>query len=373
MKTYFVTGATGVVGSALVPLLLEDPDTSTWLLLRADSEAHLRERLEGLLSFWDFDPADTALRARIHAVRGDASLPRFGLPADDFEALSGRCTHIVHCAGQVRMNLPMEDARRAAVDSARNIVQLAQSCQERGNLKKVEFVSTVGVGGRNPGPLPEEWITNEREFHNTYEASKAEAESYIAEQINNGLPVTVHRPSMVVGDSRSGKVMHFQVFYHLCEFLTGRRTLGVSPGLGESRLDTIPVDCVARAIAWSSNEQATSGRILHLCSGPEHAIKLMELQRVVRKVYRDTGEKLPPRLSVPQGLFRAIIPLITWFVPRRTKRALKTLPIFLDYLGEDLAFLNTKTHPLLKTADIEIPDVQSYLDTVLRYYLTHRK
>ena len=41
--------------------------------------------------------------------------------------------------------------------------------------------------------------------------------------------VTLHRPSMVVGHAETGKVIHFQVFYHLCEFLSGRHTRGLIP------------------------------------------------------------------------------------------------------------------------------------------------
>ena len=73
--------------------------------------------------------------------------------------------------------------------------------------------------------------------------------------------------------------MHFQVFYHLCEFLSGVRTFGIMPTLGQTRLDTVPVDWVADVIAWSSSQAGTAGEILHLCSGPARAIGLVDLQQ----------------------------------------------------------------------------------------------
>ena len=55
----------------------------------------------------------------------------------------------------------------------------------------------------------------------------------------------------VVGDTINGRIIHFQVFYHLCEFLSGRRTLGLAPGFGGARLDIVPADYVAQVIALS--------------------------------------------------------------------------------------------------------------------------
>ena len=123
-----------------------------------------------------------------------------------------------------------------------------------------------------PGALPERWITESREYHNTYEQAKAEAEVLVARGVAEGLPITVHRPSMVVGDSRTGDVMRFQIFYHLVEFLSGRRTFGFFPAFGATRLDIVPVDYVANAVVWSSGRQDTVGRILHLCAGPEESL-----------------------------------------------------------------------------------------------------
>jgi thioester reductase-like protein len=373
MRTYFVTGATGVVGSAVIPLLLREKNTEVCLLIRAYSAEHLEQRLGYLSKFWgySFDQAD--VQNRVTAVRGDATMSHFGLEPNAYAGLTDRCTHIIHCAGNVRMNLALAEARKCSVDSARNVVAFAAACQERGKLQKVEFVSTVGVAGRNTGLMPESWITNERNFHNTYEASKAEAEGYIERQIEGGLPATVHRPSMVVGDSQSGKVIAFQVFYYLCEFLSGRWTLGVYPSMGDSRLDTIPVDYIARAIVWSSTQQATVGRILHLCSGPDQAIRLVVLLERVRWMFKVYGQRQPGRIFIPAGWFRAAIPVLGRLLPGKQRRAFLTLPIYLEYLNENQLFANDQTRALLGHAGIEIPPVDAYLREVIDYYLEHKR
>ena len=89
------------------------------------------------------------------------------------------------------------------------------------------------------GLIREVPLAEPRQFHNTYEAAKAEAESFVWERLSGGLPGTIHRPSMIVGDSKTGKNIRFQVFYYLADFLAGLRTLGVVPDTRDVvRLDT---------------------------------------------------------------------------------------------------------------------------------------
>jgi thioester reductase-like protein len=367
MNGYFVTGGTGVIGSAIAERLLADGERVT-LLVRAQSEAELAGRLEALVRFWGLDGA---ARARVGAVRGDTTLPRFGLDEAAYDRVAGECARIVHCAAIVKMTLPLAEARRSAVDAARNVLDLARAMRARGTLAKVEFLSTVGVSGRRPGALPERWITEPRAFHNTYEQAKAEAEDYLRGELEPGVPLTLHRPSMVVGASGTGRVLRFQVFYHLLEFLSGRRTRGVFPALGSTALDVVPVDYVAHTVAWSSRTSLTAGRILHLCSGPELAVPLEALREKVRARFAAAGLACPRPHTVPAGLLRAAIPVVGVVAPAKVRRALATLPVFLEYLTGSTAFANDETRRLLD-GTVPLPTPASYLDAVLDYYLAHR-
>src|SRR6185312_130864 len=237
-----------------------------------------------------------------------------------------------------------------------------------GTRAKLEFLSTVGVGGRLEARLPERFITEARRYHNTYEQSKAEAEEFVREQIARGLPATVHRPSMVVGDSRSGHTIGFQIFYHLVEFLTGNRTFGAFPSFGKTCLDIVPVDYVSAAVVWSSEQESTVGKILHLCSGPDGSLPIGVLQQRIRSQFAAAGARLPPMVKLPPALFRAAARIIGALSPPQLKRAIATLPIFLDYLAEDQAFENGATRRLLGAAGIALPAVESYLSKVLGYY-----
>ncbi|WP_022668829.1 SDR family oxidoreductase [Desulfospira joergensenii] len=366
MKHYFVTGATGAIGAALIPLLLEDQDSSIDLLIRAENENHLQERLNKLFVFWEFDFEDER-KKRVNGIIGDISQALFGMNSIEYDRLSKKCTHIIHSAGNVRMNLPLEEARRCSVDSAKNVVELAGICLKNKNLEKIEFVSTVGVGGRMPGIVPETWIDTEREFHNTYEQAKAEAEDFIRKQVEKGMPITVHRPSMVVGDSITGKIIHYQIFYHLCEFLSGRRTLGFTPATGTARLDIIPSDYVAKVIAWSSKTQETSGLILHECSGPDNAILISDLRKKIRKIIKAYRYRLAPCFLIPVWLFKTVLPAISLFVSADTKRAMKALPVFFDYLSTTQCFDNKLTIEITKKV-FRFSNTDQFLERVLVHY-----
>lgn len=376
MRSIFLTGATGTIGSALVPQLLADPQTSLVLLVRAADEAALQERLRQLRAYWQWpDGAEPA--TRLFALRGDITLPDFGLSEAAYARVAAETSHIIHCAASVNLNMPLDRARATAVTPTRTVLALGRRAQSLGVLRKIDLVSTVGVWGRTPGHMPETPLPDVTDFHNTYEAAKAEAERVIwadgakgADGADaEGLPLTVHRPSMVVGDSRDGRVIHFQVFYHLCEFLSGARTFGVMPPLGSTRLDTVPVDWVARAIDWSSHSEQTAPRILHLCSGPEGAIELSHLQRRVRQLWQARSRDVPTLRPVPQRLLTALVPVIGAVAGAKARRALRALPPVLEYLAEDQAFSNAESAGMFKAAGLPVPTVESYLDTVLNFYL----
>jgi len=369
MNRYFLTGASGAVGSAIVPLLVADPDTSVRLLLRADSAEHLARRYEALCEFWRLPPSDPA-RARLQPLRGDASLPHFGLDADTYAELAADTTHVIHCAASVRMNDPLEKARRSAVGSAQAILELARQLAARGTLKKVEFVSTVGIAGKRQGVLPERWIDEPRAFHNTYEQSKAEAEALVRAAIEHeALPITVHRPSMVVGDSRDGRIIHYQIFYYICEILSGRKTFGLYPDFGDVRLDIIPVDWVADAIVTASKGAASVGHILNLCSGPEQSPTLRELRMMVRKDFRAHGKRPPFGLTIPRAWFAALPRLAALFAAPGKRAPLSTLPIYVDYLTDSQTFCNTVFRAQLHARGLALPDPQVYLPAVIGHYL----
>ena len=374
-RVVLITGVTGVVGSTIAPLLLQEPETELRLIMRATSEQHLQERLHELFEFWkpEIDIKRNASRAK--AVKGDVSAPYLGLNKHEYQSLSNEVTHIIHCAANVKMNMSVEEANKISIDSAKEIVALVEACQKNGQFLKLEYVSTLGIAGKMIGLIPETPLLDDREFHNTYESSKAKAETFILDKINDGLPATVHRPSMIIGNSHTGKTINFQIFYHLCEFISGVHTHGILPNFGAAQLDIIPADFVAKAIIASSQNRHYSGNIFNLCSGPKHSIKLAKLEDAVRQQFTKQGIKLPRPIHISPRLFTFFLSILSLFANRRNSRALKALSLLLGYLSEakHQSFSNNQAIALLADAEVEFPATNIYLAVALNYYLEHKK
>ncbi|MBA4387726.1 MAG: UDP-glucose 4-epimerase [Verrucomicrobia bacterium] len=372
-KTVFLTGATGVIGSRLAPLFLKEPGTRLCLLIRAKSDSHLHERLGELSDFWQLDCAEHLRSGRLRVLKGDSWLPRMGLSDEVFTRLAGEVTHIVDAAGNVKFNQPMDEALAHTMCGIENAVELARLAQKNGQFVKLDWVSTVGVTGRLPGLLREEAVTVSREFHNTYEASKARAEEFLLAQMSAGLPATIHRPSMVVGDSLTGRIIHYQVFYHVCEFLSGLRTLGFVAESSGHKLDIVPVDYVSHAIHLASGRPDTIGRIFNLCSGPELAVSLASLTGEIRRMMAAKGVRLPRLHEIPPKWIARVAPALSCLLPARPRRMIASLPLFLTYIGESQGFDNSGSLAFFKREGLSLPLPQDYLSTVLECYLGGKK
>ena len=111
MNKFFITGATGVVGSALVAELCANTGADLQLLIRAKDDHDLAQRRAAMLKFWEIS-AESAVAQRITALRGDVTLPNFGLIDEAYSRVARQTTHIVHSAAIVKMNLPLEEARQ---------------------------------------------------------------------------------------------------------------------------------------------------------------------------------------------------------------------------------------------------------------------
>ena len=362
MTHFFLTGATGVIGSAVLRCLIDAGERVT-IPVRAGSPAHLKQRLSRLYRFCGISEPEKGL---ITPVKADLHQPGLGLSPDKYRDLAARITHILHCAGNVTMNLSPEAAVSQTMGMTRNLVLLTENSPR---VRKTVYVSTVGVAGDTPGSIPEDWITRDRGFRNSYEAAKSDAELFIRQKIEGGLNITVVRPSMVIGDARTGKNIRFQVFYYLCEFLSGSRTRGLVPDLKNISLDVIPCDYVGSLIYRAACRPRPFPVILHACSGPDKSIGLDDLAHRVRNIYRKHGYCLPGLKKVPLPLYRILIRCLIPFAPVKARRSLKTLPMFLNYLDTPQGFLNTETGKLAGAGGINQPEPLACVDRSLEYYL----
>ncbi|MEM9446047.1 MAG: SDR family oxidoreductase [Verrucomicrobiota bacterium] len=373
MKTIFITGAAGVIGSSIAEYLLKKTDNSIVLLLRAHSKEHLEERISSLAAFWGLSKTALLKNKRIVLLAGDLSQKKFGLSNEQYKQLSYRVTHIIHSAGHVKLSQTLSEARANSVSLLENVLSFVNDCKHH-EFKKVEYISTIGVAGKAPGTIPEKRLYNKHGFNNYYEQAKYECEERLFQEIEEGIPITIHRPSMVVGDSKSGKIINFQIFYYLCEYFSGAYSNGILPDTKLFKLDIIPSDYISKAVTISMDDDLTVGQIFHLCSGNQHAIILNDLNQLVEPSFQSQSKKQPFVIKIPIDLMRLyakVAPL--WIRNTKRKKALAASSYFLPYMKNVQIFNTIMTEKYFKEKNILIPNPKDYITPILSYYMHHKK
>lgn len=245
-----LTGATGFVGSLVLERLIARGERVVALIRAADAR-DARRRLDELAeATW----GDRDVVAHVEAVAADLEAPSLGLPDGAVDALARRTAAIVHCAASVRFDLPFDEAHAINVGGTERMVALAERARSQGASGRFVHVSTAYVHGRCTGLARESGPSHPPQFRNTYEQTK-----HLAEQVVNRLEgATIVRPSIVVGDSRTGWTSSFNVVYvPLHAMLSGAVT--IIPAPPDAILDLVPVDQVVDVIVAALDRPGTSG------------------------------------------------------------------------------------------------------------------
>ena len=82
------------------------------------------------------------------------------------------------------------------------------------NLRRYNYVSTCYVAGKRKGEIRENELEHDAGFRNFYEETKYLAEIEV-ERLKSEFPVTIFRPSVVVGDSETGETAKYDGIYYL--------------------------------------------------------------------------------------------------------------------------------------------------------------
>ena len=272
-RTIFITGGTGNIGTALIErLLTRDHSTRLILLVRGGSTEQARERIENSLQMLSpqFCFADHA--ERVTLLTGDITERFLGLDPATWTRVAGELTEIVHCAAATKFLLPLPCARTINVTGTAHVLALAEAAHRHGQLRQMVHVSTAFVSGDRTGIIYEEDRTPPTGFANAYEQTKWEGEQLVRAKMPE-LPLTTARPSVVVGDSRTGRTLAFNVLYTPLRLIHDGRLKRI-PILAKAQLDVVPLDYVADALAHiAGSYQQTVGRTFHLVAGARQSLK----------------------------------------------------------------------------------------------------
>lgn len=257
LERIFLTGVTGFVGAYLLRDLLETTRADIYCLVRAYNHEHafqrIRQNLESYL-IWKDD-----YQKRVIPVIGDLKLPLFGLAADDFQALAENIDSIYHCGSKLSYVAPYEYLEAANVGGTQEGLRLATRIKP----KPFHFVSSLGIllaykdlnGGNEADELDETKCPEVGYFQTKYVAEKVVR---IARE--RGIPVTIHRIGLIVGDSQTG-VSNVDDF--VARMMIGCIQAGYAPDI-QNLMDMTPVDFVSAAMVYLSRQPQSVGQVFHL-------------------------------------------------------------------------------------------------------------
>ncbi|MES2495946.1 MAG: SDR family oxidoreductase [Pseudomonadota bacterium] len=238
----FMTGATGFVGGEVAARLTAEGHGVTALVRRSQA---IRAN-------------DGSIVTGIGRVQGDIAEPRLGLDADRFREVSADHDLVIHCAATTRFDLDDDAYSAINIGGTTHAVDLARL----GGIPLLH-VSTAYVCGTRDGPIREDDPLPDQGWANGYERSKAAAERIVAD---SGLRHAIARPSIVVGDSETGRIRDFGAVYGLFKLIAEGRFKRI-PAVSGASLDFVAIDYVASGIAELAGRIDEAEGAYHLVSG----------------------------------------------------------------------------------------------------------
>ncbi len=365
----FMTGGTGMIGTSLISRLLRSfPASTITLLVRAGDEAELGARLDSIVRTVERDSHPGDARERLRGVRGDLLEENLGLPEPLYRQLARETTHIVHGAATIRFDHPIEEARMINCGGTSRVLALARLGVDSGTLARFVYIGTSSVSGRRHGHIYEHELEMGQEFFNTYEQSKCESERLVRNAMGE-IPAVIFRPSIVIGDSRTGRTGSFNVIYIPLRLLE-RGLLDVVPGTPETTLDLVPVDWVNDVMAWCMGREEAVGEVCHVTAGPGRAARLGDVVRHARDYFDAHAPRRTPRTV--EFITREEFARRRAAARGREEAMMAQLDTLLPYVTVDRLFDSSATDRLLAGSGIGFPLYATYADRILGYCLKTR-
>lgn len=349
--TVFLTGFPGFIASRLVARLAT-PDTRFFLLVQAPLVESAKESILKIVAENSLDPENFEIAV------GDITEPDLGMSYEDVTRVIEETTDVYHLAAVYDLAVAAGPARLVNVEGTRNVNDLVRKVR---NLRRYNYVSTCYVAGRRTGIILESELEHDAGFRNHYEETKYLAELEV-EKLKAELPVTIFRPSVVVGDSKSGETPKFDGIYAVILYLMRFPSLLrlVNVGNDAVRLNLVPVDFVVEAIAALANDVAATGKTIAVADpNPQTTAEIFDA--AARAVSGKHSAIKPPAALIEFCLSLPFSPVLTG------------LPhVGVPYFFIEQSYDTSVSESLLRRHGISCPRFSDYVPNIVEFVRRRR-
>ncbi|MBW1872938.1 MAG: SDR family oxidoreductase [Deltaproteobacteria bacterium] len=354
-KAVLVTGATGFIGRR-VALELAQRGHRLLLFCRPDSVSRLDPLIRQLPEGYP----------KPEIVKADLDLRNLGIKAPARRKLGARVSEIFHLAANYHLGMSEKAAMLTNVDGTRRMLDLAADLPR---LERFHFVSTMAVAGDWQGEFREEDLDLGQGFEHAYGRSKFLAETHVRGQMNK-LPITVYRPGVVVGDSRTGEMDKIDGPYYLFRLLSRLSRL---PGLSrmpmiipreeDSYFHIVPVDYVVKALVELASQKSSRGQTYHLMD--PHPPTYRDFYTATLGVLGFNGHQISRPVS---RMVRLLKTKLFWPTTRLACNSAGLPAEMVCHYLYRVTYSTTNTSSGLKDKNIICPRFIEYLPTLIEYY-----
>lgn len=349
-ETTFITGFPGFIAGRLIERLAREGARFVLLV-----QPVLLER--AYLDVAQIVEKTGAAPENFRIVGGDITEPNLGLTPEDAENARAETTTLFHLAAAYDLAVAKDVARRVNVQGTQNVNEFAKSLP---NLRRYHYVSTCYVAGRRTGVIREDELEHTEGFRNHYEASKYLAELSV-ERLKPELPITIHRPAVVVGDSRTGETAKYDGIYYLIHYLRKWPSALALVNIGNSAvcLNLVPIDFVIEAmVAIAKDERAIGATVQIADPAPLTTEQLFdEIAKVVGG--RESWFTVPRRIVYPV--------LMAPGAPKITGLPHSAVPYF--FLEQ--TYDSSRTQELLEPHGLRCPRFPGYVKALVKFVEEH--
>ena len=349
-ETIFLTGFPGFIAERLVERLAR-PERQFFLLVQSAFVEKATAAVERIAEQTATPLENFAL------IAGDITEPDLGISAEDLETIREEITDVFHLAAVYDLAVDKQTATRVNLDGTRNVNDF---CRQLPHLGRYNYISTCYVAGKRTGRIFESELEHAGGFRNFYEETKYLAEVEV-EKLKTELPVTIFRPSVVVGDSRTGETVKYDGIYYLIQYLRKAPELlrFINVGNKDVKLNLVPVDFVVDGIAALSHDEKAIGKTIALADpDPLTTAELFD-------VISETLTKKRSVLSPPPALVERS--LMLGFSPPLTGLPHHGVPYFFISQTYDTSV----AAELLADHGIRCPNFREYVGNLIRFVEKH--